>query len=453
MTEQSWLDQEVAQSEHYKYYMRTDPDMRDWLGPIQTIDDPVTGRSMRCREAKIAMMRGSENFKDTIVYLDPLPHIRQPVGQDLRGWYTSKGDGQIRGKRERPCFTDAILTQPYGGACLVQCGFCYINAGGRGYRGSGLSTVPIGYGAQVRKQLKAMRSAQAGYFSSFTDPFLSLEEWYHNTQAGATAFVEEGLPIFFLTRLAYPSWAIDLLKLNPYSYAQRSINTPHEEDWRKLSPGAVTLDYIWDELKEMHHQGIYISIQCNPIIAGITTHEDIEKLFEKLASCGVDHVIVKFVEANFPWVPNMIANMTKKFGDNRTAAFRDLFIENSAGQQKTVHREYRLEGHRRYQKKATELGMTYATCFEYDKQPDGSHRSIGGDWLTADTCHGHRVPFHTRATPNAPFKPLEVCPPSGCLSCADTNEGKSRCGSDLLGKALALKLGDLKRDPGITVTQ
>jgi DNA repair photolyase len=433
--------------EAYQYFMRTDPDMREMLGPIERAEDELTGRTMRSRLAKIAMMRGSENLKEMRVYLDPLPHIRQEKGQDLRGWYSNKGDGLVRGKRERPCMTDAILTQPYGGACTVNCGFCYINSGGRGYRGSGLVSVPLGYGEQVRRQLKAMRSAQAGYFSSFTDPFLPLEGYYHNTQAGSTAFADEGLPVFFLSRLSYPGWAFDLLKRNPLSYMQKSINTPDEEDWRKLSPGAAPLAQHFAEIKEARRRGIYVSIQCNPIIPGIVTHEDVEALFAMLAAAGANHVIVKFVEANFPWAPAMIEKITKGFGANRAAEFRDLFSENSAGQQKTVREEYRMEGHRRYRAVADRLGLTYATCFEYSRNADGTHRSVGRDFLTADTCHGHRVPFHVRRAPGSPFEPLEECPPSGCLSCADDNGGEARCGSELLGKALALKLGDLRADP------
>jgi hypothetical protein len=46
------------------------------------------------------------------------------------------------------------------------------------------------------------------------------------------------------------------------------------------------------------------------------------------------------------------------------------------------------------------------------------------------------------------FAPLDVCPPSGCLSCADdTSDGRGKCGSELLGQAKALRLPDLRRDP------
>jgi DNA repair photolyase len=306
----------------------------------------------------------------------------------------------------------------------------------------------MGYGAHVRKQLSQMKSAQAGYFSSFTDPFMPLEETYHNTQQGAQAFIDAGLPIFFLSRLSYPDWAIDMLRLNLLSYAQKSINTPHEEDWRRLSARALPLANHFEEIRKLHDAGIYVSIQCNPVIAGIVSHEDIELLFEKLAEAGTDHVIVKFVEANHPWVPNMVENFTKKFGDNRAASFRELFTEKQAGAQTTITEEYRREGHRRYMKKATELGMTYSLCYEYTRR-DGRWHSMGPEFITSEQCHGHRVPWHVRR--NGRFEALEVCPPSGCLSCADKNEGKPRCGSELLGSALALKMSDLRKDPGINV--
>ena len=149
----------------------------------------------------------------------------------------------------------------------------------------------------------------------------------------------------------------------------------------------------------------------------------------------------------------MVEKITKSFGSNRAAAFRDLFTENSAGQQKTVSWDYRREGHEKYRRKATALGMTYATCFEYTKMPDGTHRSVGHNYLTADTCHGHRVPFHVRRFPGSPFVPLEVCPPSGCLSCGDKTGGVGACGSSLLGAAKALKITDLRRDPFSTLPQ
>jgi DNA repair photolyase len=309
----------------------------------------------------------------------------------------------------------------------------------KGYRGSGLATVPLGYGEMVAAQLASMKHAQAGYFSSFTDPFLPLEEYYGNTQAGARAFVEAGLPVFFLSRLAYPDWAFDLLTLNPHSYMQKSLNTPDEADWAKLSPGAISLARHFAEIRDAHWRGIYVSIQVNPVVPGITSHEDIEELIGRLAAAGANHVIVKFVEANHPWAGAMIERITKAFGANRAQAFVDLFTEPQAGGQRTIAEAYRREGHARYRAAAIRYGLTYATCYEYTRTAQG-WRSLGPEYLTADQCHGHRVPTYVRAGQG--FEPLAVCPPSGCLRCADHNPAP--CGSALLSSGKALDLKDMR---------
>lgn len=450
--ESDWITQEDATNQAYKFYMRNDPTTRDFCGPIETKWDPVLKREMRQREAKVGMVRGAktENMRPVTVYLDPVPHIRVDSPKPLQGWYSNKGDGDNRGMRDRPCETDAVLTQPYGGYCSVGCtSFCYVMSGNYGYRATGLTSVPVNYGEYVRKQLAAMKIGQAGYFSSFTDPFMKIEEFYHNTKQGATAFVEAGLPIFFLSRLRYPGWAFDLLTKNPLSYMQKSINTPHEDDWRRLSPGAATLAEHFDQIREARRRGIYVSIQCNPIIPGVVSHEDIELLIEKLAEAGANHVIFKFVESNHAWRSSMVERLTEKFGNNRMAIFKELMTETQAGNQTTIQEEYRREGHRRFAAKCFFHGVTSALCYEYTKR-DGRWVSMGPEFLTADQCHGHRVPWHTKVG-SGKFRPMEVCPPSGCLRCADKNHGEPKCGSELLGAAKALTLPELKKDPKVTV--
>jgi DNA repair photolyase len=323
----------------------------------------------------------------------------------------------------------------------------------RGYRGTGLISVPIDYGLQIAKQLTKVRRAAAGYFSSFTDPFTPLEAFYHNTQRAAEEFVKVGLPIFFLSRLRYPSWAIELLKQSPHSYAQKSLNTGDPEDWRKLSPGALSLKAHFDDIRRIKRAGVYVSIQCNPIVPGVTSHADIRRLFEELAAAGADHVIVKFVEAAYSWAPAMVQRIKKVFGPERGGAFESLFTQN-IGAERTVDEAYRMEGHTLYSRWAAELGMSYATCYEYRYERDGQGKilnktgvSIGRELTTAAQCHGHAVPMYTRGSEHEPFRPVAECPPSGCLYCADENEeapGKARCGDELAGEAVALRPPDLK---------
>lgn len=452
MDHQAWLEKDTGEEaqEAYRYFMRPDPHQREFLGPIEEEFDPLTGKVARFRLAKVGMVRNApvESMREVKVYLGfdgktYVPHLRIPHAKPLQGWYQDKHNDK-KGSRPRPCFSEAVLTEPYGGYCTVGCAFCYVNSGFRGYRGSGLISVPVGYGAQVAAMLAKTKTSAAGYFSSFTDPFLPIEEVYHNTQQGAEAFANLGLPVFFLSRMEYPGWAFDLLKRNKYSYAQKSLNTGNAADFAKLSPGALGLDEHIEQIAEMRRQGIYTSIQCNPIVPGIITHDNIRELFEKLARAGNNHVIVKFVEAGYSWAPAMVARLRKRFGA-RAQRFEELFTENQAGSQRTIQVGYRLEAHHLYRKWATELGMTYATCYEYARGDNGQWRSVGRDFITADQCHGQKVPMFTRDNVSEPFREVQECAPTGCLHCADDNGGTPRCGSELFGAAKALRSPDYKK--------
>jgi DNA repair photolyase len=245
---------------NYKFFMSPEP--RENLGPISIEKDAILGE-VKTRSVAIGMVRNAVKKKTVKLYLRPFPHIRIDKAKPLQGWY--KGKNEPKAVRPRPCYTEAILTEPYGGFCPVGCIGCYVNSGIRGYRGTGVATVPIDYGEQIAKQLSTMYRATAGYITSFHDPFNVLEQYYHNSQRTAEAFTAVGLPIFFLSRLKYPDWAIALLKKNKHSYAQKSINTPNAEDWKKLSPGALPLPDQFKDIERLAKAGIYVSIQVNPV--------------------------------------------------------------------------------------------------------------------------------------------------------------------------------------------
>lgn len=451
--EQSWIsiktvgEDDNTAATNYEFFMRPEP--RENMSAIRTEYDPLLKRRIKVRDLRIGMTRNAadENKRVVKAYLEPYPHTRIDTAKPLQGWYKSLHEPE--GVRPRPCFTEAILTEPYGGWCAVGCAFCYVNSGFRGYRGTGLITVPINYGQQIATQLSKIRRGAAGYFSSFTDPFLPLEELYHNTEQAAEEFVKVGLPIFFLSRLRYPGWAIELMQQNPHSYAQKSINTCDPDDWRYLSPGALPLEEHFEDIRRLRRAGIYVSIQCNPVVAGVTSNEQIVALFKKLAQVGANHVIVKFVEAGYSWAPAMVERMIKRFGE-RGHDFAALFTENMGGQ-RTIQEAYRIKAHKLYSSYARKFGLTYATCYEYRYDRDSAGQildktgvSIGREFTTSAQCHGHQVPVYARNSADDLFQPLEVCPPSGCLYCASENNGEPRCGDEIAGQAKALKLVDLK---------
>lgn len=425
----------------YAFHMQNEPH----ANKVDAQVDPETGRRFTFRDIGMTRNAKEEHTKEMKVWLDPIPHVILDQDIPLRGWYKSKHEPSA--VRPRPCYSDALLTQPYGGFCSVGCGFCYINNGTRGYRGQGITTVDPKYGQKVRAQIASMRLGAAVYMSSFIDPFIELEDIYHNTQHTAEAAVDAGLPIFFLTRKHVPGWAYDLLGKNRHSYMQFSINTSDADDWRKLSPRAVSLDHAISQVTEMRKRGIYVSIQVNPIVAGITTNEQIVALIHRLAEAGAHHLIFKFVEIVYPSVKSMVWQLSKRFGDERGKKFEDLFTCNIGGV-RTIDEAYRKAALDLYSIECKKAGVTMSLCYEYEfeRKPDGSVMrtrgvSMGPKYMTSDQCHGHRVPMYSRTDLAQPFREMDVCPPSGCLTCGEQSGGDQHvpCGSPMLGSAPALE--------------
>lgn len=119
--EETWMSSQSADEsmakERYEYFTRPEP--RENMSDIYFEDDPYLGRA-KCRDLKIGMTRNAadENRKVVKAYLEPFPHIRIDAAKQLQGWYQSLHN-ESKASRPRPCFTEAILTEPYGGYCAV----------------------------------------------------------------------------------------------------------------------------------------------------------------------------------------------------------------------------------------------------------------------------------------------------------------------------------------------
>lgn len=419
--------------------------------------DPITG--FRYEYWDVGMTRNAkpENKKRLKVYLDPSPHVVLDQHVPLRGWYKSKFENPR--VRNRPCYTEALLTSPYGGTCPVRCQFCYVNNGQRGYRGQGLTVVDPQYPDKIAKQLDSMKFGWNAYISSFTEPFQKLEGTYHITQRLSEEITKRGLPLFYLSRMIPPDWAVDYLSKSKYSYMQFSITTSDRDDSRKISPGAATIDEYLECIRDvLKPQGIYVSIQCNPIMPGITSNEKIIKLIRELAAVGTDHIIFKFVEIVTPAAPDMISKAKQLFG-SRGDEFASLFTDNIGGM-RTIREDYRINALKLFKEETTRVGMTMSTCYEYgyERNEDGSIKnktgiSIGQRFTTSEQCHGQRTPIHIKNEITGLFEPFEGCPSCGCLYCNDIYPNNPPCKSLELQQAKALphniyskKLCDLNRD-------
>lgn len=409
--------------------------------------DPTTG--WRYEDRLIGMTRNAKaaNRRRLRIYLDPAPHVVLDQNVPLRGWYKAKVEAP--GVRPRPCYTEALLTQPYGGACPVRCFFCYVNNGLRGYRGQGVTVVDPAYPEKIGRQLDRMRTGAAGYISSFTEPFQPrLEPHYRVTERLAHQFVRVGLPVFFLTRQVPPDWVVDVLRANPYSYQQFSVNTPDPDTWRRLSPRAAPLPAILDAIRALRAAGVYLSIQVNPILPGVVRADEALALVDLLADAGAHHLIFKFVEVVHSAERALRERVRRVFPD-RADEF-DGLLTDSIGHVKTVAEGYRVDLLGRLQRVCTARNLTMGLCYEYAYRRDAkgavidrTGESLGPRFTTGDQCHGRRVPVFSRPSADVAFAPIPDCPPGGCLYCAD--EAGAPCGSALLARATALRPADLNR--------
>jgi DNA repair photolyase len=387
----------------------------------------------------VSMLLGGDT-SPTPIHKLPMKHI--VVNQSIapRGWYKNKKEATDR-IRPRPCYTEALLTTPYGGFCPVGCSFCYINNGSRGYRATGFPTVDPDYPDKFAKQLAKLMVSGAGYMTSFSEAFHILEDTYHVTQKLTDAFVNEGLPIFYCTRRLPAEWAIDALQENPYSYIQWSVNTSSPRDFKLLSPGAAKLDDIFAYVERLSGLGIYTSFQCNPINAGITSLDDLVELVHISGDIGLDHIIFKFTEqvAN---ARQIIIDRLKqrRFEPERVKLFDEWFNQVIGGVY-TIQESIRIEWLDVLLEETRKAGITMSTCYEYfDDGKAGDN--LAPFYTTSDQCHGRGIPVYFRPEPGEPFEPLPGCYRKGCLYCADY--GTKACNNETLQQARALEYKDLR---------
>jgi hypothetical protein len=110
-----------------------------------------------------------------------------------------------------------------------------------------------------------------------------------------------------------------------------------------------------------------------------------------------------------------------------------------------------------------------ALCYEYEYERDAAGAvvsktgvTMGARYLTADQCHGRRVPVFSRPTVDDPWTEVAGCPPSGCLTCSDQfPKGAVPCNNPTLAAAPAWEPKHLRTpaqlprrpasSPGLTV--
>lgn len=382
----------------------------------------------------LSMVKGGV-LNNTKVYTAPNKHIVNESSPSPRGWYKDKHSPD--NVRPRPCYSEALLTTPYGGFCEVGCKFCYVDHGTRGYRATGLPTVSPSYPDDMRKKVAKLMVCGPAYMSSFTEVFQRLEDKHHVTQRLTQVFLDEHLPMFYLSRRIPPQWAMEALMQNKYSYMQWSVNTSNQDLYKKMSPFSFKLDELYRTIEQYSKAGIYVSIQCNPILAGIVSLDDIKQLVRNLASAGADHVIFKFAEQVASNRKMLIEGMSRLPGIETFDSWLSQFV----GGVYTIREDIRREWLKELLATTRANNITMSTCYEYYE--NGRAGGNLAPWFTtADQCHGPAVPIHFRPALGEPFEPLAGCYRKGCLYCEE--QGTRACNSPTLLEARALDYATMR---------
>jgi DNA repair photolyase len=302
-----------------------------------------------------------------------------------------------------------------------------------------LATANPLYPDALRKQVGSMQMASAAYMSSFAEPFQILEGQYNVTQRLSQVFIDNNLPMFYLSRLIPPSWAIDALQQNPYSYMQWSVNTSNDAVYKKMSPGSYHIDDVLKSVNHLSSLGIYTSFQCNPILPGIVTLDELVTLVHLAAQAGLRHIIFKFVEQVF----NNRKLLLDRLRANRLEGVDELdkVFTQTIGGVYTVDQDVRLEWLNVLLEETRKADITMSLCYEY--YADGAAgANLAPYFTTSDQCHGRGVPVYYRPEPSKQFEPLPGCYRKGCLYCADY--GTKACNNEILQEARALTYKDYR---------
>jgi len=293
----------------------------------------------------------------------------------------------------------------------------------------------------MRRRVAQLQVSGAAYISSFTEPFLPrLEDHYHITQRLTQVFLDEGLPLFYLSRRIPPDWAVDALQANPYSYMQWSVNTSNNDHYRRMSPGSYTIDEVLTSVQKLNSQGVYTSFQCNPILPGITTLDELKTLVRLGAQAGLRHIIFKFAEQVTGNRKMLLARLGSA-GLPGIDVFDRLFDQIVGGVYtiREIVRRFWLD---ELLAETRANNITMSTCYEYYDNGKGG-ASLAPYYTTSDQCHGRGIPVYYRPEPSERFQPIAGCYRKGCLYCAE--HGTRACNNEILLQAKALDYQTMRK--------
>ena len=353
-------------------------------------------------------------------------------------------------KERRECTAERFLLNPYSG-CQIACPYCYT----RGYSGrfydfwkKGILTVYINYPERVSKTLEKLYYAATGYLSPSTDPFQPINEKYKLSEKLIRVFLDFNLPVEVTTKRSPPREAIDLISKHRYSFFQISILTLNASTSRRLAPKGSTPEELLNSMEEISKRGIYLVARIDPIIPGINdSPQELERLVKAVGQAGARHIVASVLDIPIRAKESIVKTLDGLFPEkNLSRKFFNLYKEKIGGY---LHADtnYRKEVFSTLKELATQQGLTFALCMEFERDPENPAivKGLNEEFATTPHCEGARTPLFYRKSLKTPFEEVRGCS-GNCLRCTFPKCGLRELAIPLSGK-LSHSLSTFRRKP------
>lgn len=394
-------------------------------------------------------MKVNINNKEYDLIEQPCLHVLSPTKKELHGWWNW-------GVNKRECTSERLLINPYNG-CNVNCFFCYALAL-PGYfeifREKNIIFVCQDFDKTIAEQLNSIDVASCGYLSPITDPFQVINEKYKLSEKIIKIFVEQNIPIEFITKCKVPQEVIDMIKTQKHSFGQVSILTTDDNLRKILSPGGASVDELFDNIERLSKENIYSVVRIDPILPYITdSKKTLTDIVCRAYDSGAKHIIASVLDIPAR-IENRILNKIKEyFGTGIKWDYQHLYTERIGYINAKI--DYRKKIFTFLRNLCDKKGLTFALCMEYELLYPAHQvysdrryavneqlRGLNKEFMSSINCEGMDVPVYIRK--DGKFQPAITCK-GNCLNCTSAKCGIEDLAMNKEGSKKDWKLKDYKR--------
>ncbi len=330
----------------------------------------------------------------------------------IHNWY--------KGKRE--CTSERILLNPYIG-CEVGCFFCYALSYPGNFQKARKEKkifVYTNFVDNLKKQIDRLNVAFCGYLSPVSEPFQSVEKIYHLSEKTIEFFVENNIPVEFITKSVIPESIIEKIKCQIHSFGQVSILTVSEELRCKLMKKGAETDLLFKNIEKLAKNKIFCVCRIDPIIPFITDEkEKLKALIKRAVEAGAKHIIGSVMDIPQTIKDDVLNYIERVFGEDIRKKIDNLYNE-KIGNWYHADIKYRREIFAFLREICDKNNVSFALCMEYEIK-NGKILGLNREFMKGKNCEGIDIPVYFRR--GNKFYPFDCL--GNCLSCEF-----AKCGID-----------------------